>query len=69
MPDPLTREALAVEFDCLMDRAGVAVPADRRPGLIEAYGEFRAQLGLLRGPRTHVAEPSNVFRLQPKAAS
>ncbi|MCW3475321.1 hypothetical protein [Limobrevibacterium gyesilva] len=69
MAEPLSPAALEAEFDCLVARAGVTVPADRRAGSLAAYADFRAQLALLRGPRTHTAEPSNVFRLTPKAGA
>ena len=56
---------LETEFDVLMGRAGLAIPPDRRPALLHAFAELRAQLALLRGPRDAAAEPANVFRLAP----
>ena len=63
-PDPaLSAAALAAEFDMFTARAGVAVPADRHPGILTGYAEFRAQIALLHAPRPHTAEMANVFRL------
>jgi len=56
---PLQPDALAAEFDVLISRAGIDVPAERRAGILAAYADFRG----LHGPRTHLAEPSNVFSL------
>ncbi len=62
MPPP---EALAAEFDMLMARAGITVPASRRPTVLTAYADLREQLALLHGRYAAAAEPSNVFRLSP----
>ena len=61
-------DTLAAEFDLLMHRAGLSVPAERRAQMLPAYAELRDQVELLRGPRTAAAEPSNVFRLHPVKA-
>jgi hypothetical protein len=62
---PLTPEALATEFDTLMVRAGLSIPAERRAQVMEGFAELRGQVELLRGPRTAAAEPSNIFHLSP----
>lgn len=62
-----TPPALAAEFDMLMARAGVTVPADRRDSMIAGYADFRAQLHLLHGVRDHLSEPSNVFAVTGRA--
>ena len=62
MPPP---EGLAAEFDMLLARAGITVPASRRDTVLTAYADLRAQLALLNGRYGHTAEPSNVFRLSP----
>lgn len=67
MIEPPTPEQLEAEFDMLMSRAGVSVPAVWRSGVLAAFGDFRAQLSLLHGPRDHRAEPSNVFSLVEKS--
>lgn len=66
MTDSLTAEALEAEFDMLMARAGVTVPAAWRSSVLAAFADFRAQLSLLHGPRDHRVEPSNVFSLVEK---
>ncbi len=63
MPVKPTPEALAAEFDVLMARAGITLPGDRRAAILAGYADLREQLELLRQPRTHVAEPSNIFHL------
>jgi hypothetical protein len=59
-------EALAAEFDCLMARAGVNVPASRRTAALAAFADLRGQIALLHGRYAHTDEPSNVFRLPPQ---
>ena len=61
----VSSETLAAEFDCLMARAKLTIPADRRGAILATYADFRAQIALLHGARTHVAEPSNIFRSIP----
>jgi hypothetical protein len=60
-----TPDALATEFDCLMARAGVSVPPQRRAAALIAYADLRGQIALLHGRYGPEAEPSNVFRLMP----
>lgn len=64
-PPRLTPEALATEFDTLMARAGITVPADRRAGILDGYADLRGQMALLHGRYSHVSEPANVFRVTP----
>lgn len=59
MPDDL-----AAEFDTMMRRAGLTVPATQRDRLLPGYAELRAVLELLRG-RPHTSEPSNIYALPP----
>jgi hypothetical protein len=61
--EPLSPEALATEFDCLMARAGITVPPQRRAAALTAYADLRGQIALLHGRSGPEAEPSNVFRL------
>jgi hypothetical protein len=65
MSDIPSPEALAAEFDCLMARAGIAVPEARRAAVLTAYADLRQQIALLHGRYGAAAEPSNVFRLSP----
>ncbi|MBN8871844.1 MAG: hypothetical protein J0H67_03315 [Rhodospirillales bacterium] len=57
--------ALAAEFDALMARAGLTIPADRRAAMLEGFADLKQQLALLHGRYAHTAEPANVFRLTP----
>ena len=63
MAETPSPDALAAEFDCLMARAGVSVPLDRRVAALVAYADLRGQIALLHGRYGPDAEPSNVFRL------
>jgi len=58
-------DALAAEFDCLMKRAGITVPPQRRSATLASYADLRSQIALLHGRYGPEAEPSNVFRLSP----
>ena len=60
MPRP---DELAAEFNMLMARAGLAVPADQLEGLLAGYAGLLEQAAMLRSARTAAAEPANVFRL------
>ena len=66
MAEVPTPEALAAEFDCLMKRAGITVPPQRRATTLAAYADLRGQIALLHGRYGPEAEPSNVFRLAPE---
>ena len=65
MADRPSPEALAAEFDCLMARAGITVPPQRRSTVLAAYADLRGQIALLHDRYGPEAEPSNVFRLSP----
>ena len=67
MPDATPDPMLETEFDVLMRRAGLTVPPDRRDTMLAAFKDLRAQLALLRQPRSAAAEPSNIFSLRPLA--
>jgi hypothetical protein len=64
MPSP---DELATEFDILLRRAGIALPADRRAGLLASYADLQEQIALLRNRYAHTDEPANVFRLTEQA--
>jgi hypothetical protein len=68
MPDTPSPDALAAEFDCLMARAGITVPPQRRAAVLASYADLRGQIGLLHGRYGPEAEPSNVFRMTPAGA-
>jgi hypothetical protein len=61
----MPEDALAAEFDAFMKRAGITIPPDRRPAILAGYVDLLTQIALLHGRYSHVAEPANVFRLQP----
>ena len=67
MSSPDDPAILAAEFDTFMARAGVTVPAEYRDSILAGYADFRSQLPLLHGARTHLSEPSNIFSLAAKA--
>jgi hypothetical protein len=54
--------AMTSEFDTLMARAGIAIPAGRRPALLAAFLDLQAALALLDDAE---AEPAHVFRPDP----
>jgi hypothetical protein len=55
--------AIEQEFDMLMAKAGIELPADRRAGVIAGYKDMKRMAALLRQPRTAANEPSNVYSL------
>jgi hypothetical protein len=67
MPDTPAPAALEAEFDCLMARAKIVIPVERRAAILAGFDDFRGQIALLHGPRTAAAEPSNIFSLKPMA--
>jgi len=66
MPSP---DELAAEFDILMRRAGITVPADRRAGVLTSYADLHEQIALLRDRYAYTDEPANVFRLSAPGAT
>jgi hypothetical protein len=59
--------ALERELDMLLAKAGAAVPADRKAGIVAGYRDIKRMVALLRQPRSAAAEPSNIFSLVPLA--
>jgi hypothetical protein len=66
MPSP---DELAAEFDILMRRAGITVPAERRAGVLTSYADLHEQIALLRDRYAYTDEPANVFRLSAPGAA
>jgi len=66
MPPTPSLDALAAEFDCLMERAGIKIPPQRRSASLAAYADLRSQIALLHGRYAYTAEPSNVFSHAPR---
>lgn len=62
MPTP---DELATEFEVLMRRAGITVPAGRRATVLASYADLREQIALLHDRYAHTDEPANIFRLTP----
>lgn len=54
-------EALEREFDVVMRRSGIEVPADWRAGALAAYREMRGMAAKMRQPRDAESEPAGVF--------
>jgi hypothetical protein len=64
------QDDIEIEFDMVTRRAGLTVPPERRPALLQAFRDFREQIQILHGPRSHLAEISNIFVLpKPGAAA
>ena len=53
-----------LEFDVIMNSAGLKVPADRRTGTLAAYRELKRMAELLRQPRDETSEPAAIFSLE-----
>ena len=62
MPTP---DELEAEFDMLMRRAGLTVPAARRASVLASYADFSDQMALLRDRYAYTDEPANIFRPAP----
>jgi hypothetical protein len=60
-------DALEREFDVVMRKAGLSVPAERRAGTLAAYADMQRMAAILRQPRDATHEPSNIFSLVPFA--
>lgn len=57
--------ALDAEFDLVMARAGLRVPAEWRAGAVASYAELMALAALLRpADRPVGSEPSAVYRMR-----
>ncbi|HYS48892.1 MAG TPA: hypothetical protein VEM36_08980 [Xanthobacteraceae bacterium] len=60
------KSALEHEFDVMLARAGIAVPPDRRAGVMGGCHEMRRFAAVIRRePLPATSEPSNVFSLKP----
>ncbi len=55
--------ALALEFDVLAKRAGLDIPADRKPIVFAGFKDLRRMLALLRQPRTAASEPAGTYSI------
>jgi hypothetical protein len=57
--------ALEREFDIVMQKAGLTVPAKWRAGTLASYRDMQRMAAVLRQPRTAASEPSNIYSLKP----
>jgi len=55
--------AIEQEFDMLMTKAGIELPADRRAGVIAGYKDMKRVAALLHQHWTAADETSNVYSL------
>jgi hypothetical protein len=55
--------ALEAEFDILAKRAGLAVPADRRPAMLRSFKDLKRMTALMRQPRTAADEPAGTYSI------
>ncbi len=55
--------ALALEFDVFAGRAGLDIPADRRPAVFAGFKDLRRMVALLRQPRTAADEPASTYSI------
>ena len=63
MVEKPSAEALEAEFDVLMARAGLTIPAERRAGYLQDFADLREQLALLHQRRPATVEPANLYRV------
>jgi hypothetical protein len=64
MPETPDEAALALEFDVLAKRAGLAIPEDRKAALFAGFKDLRRMLATMRQPRTAADEPAGTFSIQ-----
>jgi len=55
--------AIEQEFDMLMTKAGINLPADRRAGVIAGYKDMKRVAALLRQGLTAADETANIYSL------
>jgi hypothetical protein len=63
MPEMPDEAALALEFDVFARRAGLEIPAERKPALFAGFKDLRGMLALMRQPRSAADEPSDTFSI------
>lgn len=54
-------DAFEREVDLLLERSGIAVPPDRRAGVIAGCRDLARMTELLRQPREAESEPASVY--------
>lgn len=64
MPDASTDEkALETEFDSLAKRAGLDIPASRKPAMLQGLKDIKRMTALMRQPRTAADEPAGTYSI------
>lgn len=59
-------ETIEVEFETLAQTAGLTIPSERRPAILEEYNKLREMTALLRTMDiTPADEPSNIYGFDP----
>jgi len=57
-------QALVAEFDVFAHRAGLFIPADRKPAMLKGFKDLRRMTALMRQPRTAADEPAGTYSIQ-----
>lgn len=57
------RQTLEREFDAVMAKEGIVIPADWRQGALDGYVDARRWTALLRNGRPPESEPAAVYDL------
>jgi hypothetical protein len=64
MPDETTDDkALSAEFDVLAKRAGLTIPAGRKPAMLAGLKDLKRMTALMRQPRTAANEPAGAYSI------
>lgn len=64
MSDTSTDEkALEAEFDSLAKRAGLDIPAPRKPAMLQGLKDLKRMTALMRQPRTAADEPAGTYSI------
>lgn len=64
MSDTSTDEkALEIEFDSLAKRAGLDIPASRKPAMLQGLKDIKRMTALMRQPRTAADEPAGTYSI------
>jgi hypothetical protein len=57
-------QALAAEFDILAKRAGLDIPANRKPNMLKGFSDLKRMTVLMRQPRTAADEPAGTYVIE-----
>lgn len=56
-------KALEAEFDSLAGRAGLDIPAARKPAMLLGLKDLKRMTALMRQPRTAADEPAGTYSI------